>query len=195
MLSSSLAAVLARRNIHYGWVVVAVTFLTMLVTAGAMGAPGVLDRAAGTRVRLGQCPDFHGAGASVAAVRLVRPVRGGVHEPVRAAPRHDRCGRVGDRRSHDLAGDDAGVAADRVVGVRGRYRHRPDCGRPGRHRGGALVHVSPRSCGRPAHGEQRDRSTGVPAADRRTHRTLRLAAGADLCLRYPGCLLRWWRSR
>ena len=35
-------AVLARRNIHYGWVVVAVTFLTMLVTAGAMGAPGVL---------------------------------------------------------------------------------------------------------------------------------------------------------
>jgi MFS family permease len=42
MLSSGLAAALARRNIHYGWVVVAVTFLTMLVTAGAMGAPGVL---------------------------------------------------------------------------------------------------------------------------------------------------------
>ncbi|MDE2284869.1 MAG: MFS transporter [Hyphomicrobiales bacterium] len=42
MMSSGLAAVLARHNIHYGWVVVAVTFLTMLVTAGAMGAPGVL---------------------------------------------------------------------------------------------------------------------------------------------------------
>jgi MFS family permease len=42
MLSSRLAASLARRNIHYGWVVVAVTFLTMLVTAAAMGAPGVL---------------------------------------------------------------------------------------------------------------------------------------------------------
>src|SRR4029453_13833491 len=41
MISSSLAAVLARRNIHYGWVVAAVTFLTMLVTAGAVGAPGV----------------------------------------------------------------------------------------------------------------------------------------------------------
>jgi sugar phosphate permease len=41
-MSSGLAAALARRNIHYGWVVVAVTFLTMLVTAGAMGAPGVL---------------------------------------------------------------------------------------------------------------------------------------------------------
>ena len=42
MTSSRLAALLARHNIHYGWVVVAVTFLTMLVTAGAMGAPGVL---------------------------------------------------------------------------------------------------------------------------------------------------------
>jgi MFS family permease len=42
MVSSALAAALARRNVHYGWVVVAVTFLTMLVTAGAMGAPGVL---------------------------------------------------------------------------------------------------------------------------------------------------------
>jgi MFS family permease len=42
MMSSRLAAAVARRNINYGWVVVAVTFLTMLVTAGAMGAPGVL---------------------------------------------------------------------------------------------------------------------------------------------------------
>src|SRR5580692_11627074 len=42
MVSSRLATFLARHNIYYGWVVVAVTFLTMLVTAGAMGAPGVL---------------------------------------------------------------------------------------------------------------------------------------------------------
>ncbi|MGO4440832.1 MFS transporter [Rhizobium sp. RAF56] len=42
MVSSILAPSLARRNIHYGWVVVATTFLTMLVTAAAMGAPGVL---------------------------------------------------------------------------------------------------------------------------------------------------------
>ena len=41
MVSSSLAAALGRRDIHYGWVVAAVTFLTMLVTAGAVGAPGV----------------------------------------------------------------------------------------------------------------------------------------------------------
>jgi sugar phosphate permease len=42
MISSGLAVALARRNVHYGWVVAAVTFLTMLVTAGAVGAPGVL---------------------------------------------------------------------------------------------------------------------------------------------------------
>src|SRR5580658_3870700 len=42
MVSSRLATFLARHNIYYGWVVAAVTFLTMLVTAGAMGAPGVL---------------------------------------------------------------------------------------------------------------------------------------------------------
>lgn len=42
MISNPLAAKLAKRNVHYGWVVVAVTFLTMLVTAAAVGAPGVL---------------------------------------------------------------------------------------------------------------------------------------------------------
>jgi MFS family permease len=42
MPSNTLAAALARRDIHYGWVAVAVTFLTLLVTAAAMGAPGVL---------------------------------------------------------------------------------------------------------------------------------------------------------
>jgi MFS family permease len=41
MISDRLAASLARRNIHYGWVMVGVTFLTALVSAGAVGAPGV----------------------------------------------------------------------------------------------------------------------------------------------------------
>src|SRR5580658_7678890 len=41
-ISSRLAAILARRGMHYGWVVVGTTFLTMLVTAAAVGAPGVL---------------------------------------------------------------------------------------------------------------------------------------------------------
>src|SRR5271168_2388969 len=42
MGSTAFAAALSRRDIHYGWVVVGVTFVTMLGTAAAMGAPGVL---------------------------------------------------------------------------------------------------------------------------------------------------------
>ena len=42
MLSTPIAHFLARRNVHYGWAVVLATFVTMLVVAGAMGAPGVL---------------------------------------------------------------------------------------------------------------------------------------------------------
>ncbi len=42
MASTALAASLARRDIHYGWVVVGVTFFTLLVGAAAMGTPGVL---------------------------------------------------------------------------------------------------------------------------------------------------------
>ncbi|MET0359607.1 MAG: MFS transporter [Pararhizobium sp.] len=42
MLSTTVSAWLARKKIHYGWVVVVTTFLTMLATAGAMGSAGVL---------------------------------------------------------------------------------------------------------------------------------------------------------
>jgi MFS family permease len=41
MISNWLAATLARRNIHYGWVMVGVTFFAALVSAGTVGAPGV----------------------------------------------------------------------------------------------------------------------------------------------------------
>lgn len=40
--SFALADRLARHGVHYGWVVAAVTFLTMMVGACAVGAPGVL---------------------------------------------------------------------------------------------------------------------------------------------------------
>jgi predicted MFS family arabinose efflux permease len=42
MISNALAGFLARRNIHYGWVVAITTFLVMLATAAAMGSAGVL---------------------------------------------------------------------------------------------------------------------------------------------------------
>jgi MFS family permease len=41
VISNWLSSALARHNIHYGWVMVGVTFLTALVTAGSVGAPGV----------------------------------------------------------------------------------------------------------------------------------------------------------
>lgn len=40
--STRLVRFLAARGIHYGWVVAATTFLTMLATAGAMGSAGVM---------------------------------------------------------------------------------------------------------------------------------------------------------
>jgi MFS family permease len=41
MISNWLSAALARRNIHYGWAMVGVTFLAALISAGTVGAPGV----------------------------------------------------------------------------------------------------------------------------------------------------------
>jgi MFS family permease len=41
MISNWLSAALARRKIHYGWVMVGVTFVTALIAAGTVGAPGV----------------------------------------------------------------------------------------------------------------------------------------------------------
>src|SRR6202167_5891098 len=42
MASTALPAWLARRNIHYGWIIVGATLLTTVVTAAAMSTPGVL---------------------------------------------------------------------------------------------------------------------------------------------------------
>src|SRR3974390_952062 len=42
MIANRLARYMERRGLYYGWVIVAVTFVTMLTTAGAMGLPGAL---------------------------------------------------------------------------------------------------------------------------------------------------------
>lgn len=42
MISTYAARWMSGRNLHYGWVVAATTFLTMLATAGAMGSAGVM---------------------------------------------------------------------------------------------------------------------------------------------------------
>src|SRR5712671_6929865 len=41
MISDWLSASLARRNIHYGWAMVGLTFFATLISAGTVGAPGV----------------------------------------------------------------------------------------------------------------------------------------------------------
>ena len=42
MFASQLSAWLQRRGIHYGWIVAAVTFLTMLMMSAALGLPGAM---------------------------------------------------------------------------------------------------------------------------------------------------------
>jgi MFS family permease len=42
MFAQALARRLSRLGVHYGWVIIAVTFLTALTTAGAVGVPGAL---------------------------------------------------------------------------------------------------------------------------------------------------------
>ena len=42
MFAQSLAALLARRRIHYAWVIAAVTFFAMLTTSAALGLPGAM---------------------------------------------------------------------------------------------------------------------------------------------------------
>ena len=42
MFAARLAPALARRGLHYGWVMAAITFLTTLSTAAALGMPGIL---------------------------------------------------------------------------------------------------------------------------------------------------------
>ncbi|MBV9784422.1 MAG: MFS transporter [Acidisphaera sp.] len=72
-----LARVLARRGIHFGWVVAGVTFLTMLATAAAMGMPGVL------MVPLEQ--EFGWSAAQISGALALRLLLYGVMGPFSAA--------------------------------------------------------------------------------------------------------------
>ena len=42
MFAQLTATALTRRNIHYSWVIAAVTFLAMLTTSAALGLPGAM---------------------------------------------------------------------------------------------------------------------------------------------------------
>ena len=42
MFATPVSAWLQRRGIHYGWIVAAITFLTMLTMSAALGLPGAM---------------------------------------------------------------------------------------------------------------------------------------------------------
>lgn len=69
MISAWVSARLTARGIHYGWVVVAVTFFTALVSSASVGAPGVFILPLEKRIRLEHHADFVCAVDPPAAVR------------------------------------------------------------------------------------------------------------------------------
>jgi sugar phosphate permease len=77
MVAQALADRLSRRGIHYGWVIVAVTFLTTLTTAGAMGLPGALI--------LPLSKEFGWDIAEISSAIAIRLVLFGLMAPVAAA--------------------------------------------------------------------------------------------------------------
>ena len=93
------------RGCYYGWVVAGATFLVMLATAGAMGAPGVIIRRSNMN-SAGARRTFPSRFPCGCAVRPDRAFRRGFHQPLRGATRHRRGG-ADDRRSDArLARDD-----------------------------------------------------------------------------------------
>ncbi len=77
MLSQPVADWLGKRGVHYGWVIVAITFVTMLVTAGCMGLPGALI------LPLGQ--EFGWNTAQISSALALRLVLFGLMGPFAAA--------------------------------------------------------------------------------------------------------------
>jgi sugar phosphate permease len=77
MLASALAEKLSRRGIHYGWAIAAVTFVTMLTTAGAVGLPGAFI--------LPLTKEFGWDTAQVSAPLAVRLILFGLMAPFAAA--------------------------------------------------------------------------------------------------------------
>ena len=103
MISTWLSAALARRNIHYGWVMVGVTFLTALISAGTVGAPGVFI------VPLQE--EFGWTTAEISSALSIRFILFGLMAPFAAALMN----RYGLRNITLLRLPDSGGAAQRFV--------------------------------------------------------------------------------
>lgn len=77
MLSDRLSRYLAARGVHYGWAIVALTFVTSLTTAGAVGLPGAFI--------LPLAKEFGWDAASISSALAVRFVLFGLMAPFAAA--------------------------------------------------------------------------------------------------------------
>ena len=157
MISQWLSAALARRNIHYGWVMVGVTFLTAVITAGTVGAPGVFI------VPLQK--EFGWSTAEISSALSIRFVLFGLIAPF-AAALHNRFGLRNVTLSALVIVASALVvsltmtkilAADAAVGRGDRARDRHDRAGARSHRGSTLVHSTTRVGGGHSH---RSRSHG-----------------------------------
>ena len=164
MISNWLSATLARRNIHYGWAMVAVTFLTALISAGTVGAPGVFI------VPLQK--EFGWTTAEISSALSIRFILFGLMAPFAAALMN----RYGLRNVTLLAllivvsGLVASLAMTKVwqldaaVGRGDRARHRHDGAGARGDDCRALVCGAARACGRHPHRERCDRAACLPAA-------------------------------
>ena len=166
MNSTRLAAYLQARGVHYGWVVVAITFLIMLATAGAMGASGVILEPLQR--------EFGWTTAEISVALAIRLMLFGLMGPFAAAlinrfgVRHVVAFAVGaDRRLASLADGDAqvwqlmllwGVVVGIGTGMTALVLGATVATRWFAARRGLVVGM--------LDGERRDRAIGVPAAAR-----------------------------
>ncbi len=181
MLAQALARRFSRLGLHYGWAVVAVTFVTSLVTAGAMGLPGALILPLEPRIRLEHRADFRRAGVAHPALRADGALRRVADRSLRLASRDPERGVSHCGGAPAGAEDEPGLASRAAVGGRGRLGHRPHRAGDERDRGDAMVFRAPRPRARHPHREFGDRATDLPAARGLARAALRLARrlGAD----------------
>ena len=178
MLAQALSRRFADRGIHYGWAIVAVTFLVSLVTAGAMGLPGALI--------LPLSREFGWNTEQISGALALRILLFGLMAPF-AAALIERYGLkrvilsalvLISMRPAARAGDEPDLASRAALGHRRRPRHRHDRAGDGGDRLDPMVHGAARAGARHAHREFCDRSTGLSAARRMAREPLRLALGA-----------------
>src|ERR1035437_5092205 len=176
MIANWLSAALARRNIHYGWVMVGVNFLTALISAGTVGAPGVFI------VPLQH--EFGWTTAEISSALSIRFILFGLMAPF-AAALLNRYGLRNVTLSALLIVASALIASlamtrvwqlmllwGVVVGIGTGMT--------------ALVCGAARAGGRNSHRQRRYRTTGVPAAAGEPHRTDGLAHSAISGVRDAG---------